>query len=241
LFSATMSREIRSLAMSHMVNPKEVLVSKDEPVLDLTKQYYFIADKEVKRDVLCTILDTAHPKAMVFCATKRKTDQLTKKLLAENYPAGAIHGDVAQNKREKVIKAFKEGSIMILVATDVAARGLDISDVDYVFNYDSPMDPDTYVHRIGRTGRAGKEGISVSLFLPEERGMIRDIERRTHKRIDPLEIEVVHRPEPEIKKVLPVQSVPRSRAAPSYHSRPRRQGSSPSNHSSRSSSGYRNE
>ena len=136
LFSATMSREIKTLAMGHMVNPKEILVSKDEPVLDLTKQYYFIADKDVKRDVLCTILDTRHPKAIVFCATKRKTDQLTKKLLADNYPAGAIHGDVAQNKREKVIQSFKDGSVSILVATDVAARGLDIADVDYVFNYD---------------------------------------------------------------------------------------------------------
>ena len=208
--------------MSHMVDPIEILVSKDEPVLDLTKQYYFIADKEVKRDVLCTILDTSHPKAMVFCATKRKTDQLTKKLLADNYPAGAIHGDVAQNKREKVIKAFKEGSVMILVATDVAARGLDISDVDYVINYDSPMDPDTYVHRIGRTGRAGKEGISVSLFLPEERGMVRDIERRTHKRIDPLEITVIHRPEPEVKKAVPVQDVPRTREHPRSQERPHR-------------------
>ncbi|HEY3420639.1 MAG TPA: DEAD/DEAH box helicase [Methanomassiliicoccales archaeon] len=239
LFSATMSREIRALAMSHMDKPKEVLVSKDEPVLDLTKQYYFIADKEVKRDVLCTILDTAHPKAMVFCATKRKTDQLTKKLLADNYPAGAIHGDVAQNKRDKVIKAFKEGSVMILVATDVAARGLDISDVDYVFNYDSPMDPDTYVHRIGRTGRAGKEGISVSLFLPEERGMIRDIERRTHKRIDPLEIEVVHRPEPEIKKVVPVQNVPRTRGSSAQQSSMHRGGQRSTVHASRSASGPR--
>ena len=240
LFSATMSREIRALAMSHMVNPKEILVSKDEPVLDLTKQYYFIADKEVKRDVLCTILDIAHPKAMVFCATKRKTDQLTKKLLADNYPAGAIHGDVAQNKREKVIKAFKDGSVMILVATDVAARGLDISDVDYVINYDSPMDPDTYVHRIGRTGRAGKEGISVSLFLPEERGMVRDLERRTHKRIDPLEITVVHRPEPEIKRVVPVQNVPRGRS-PSRPTRTHRPDSRSSGQPSRGAPGARSD
>lgn len=239
LFSATMSREIKSLAMGHMVNPKEVLVSKDEPVLDLTKQYYIIADKETKRDVLCTILDEKHPKAMVFCATKRKTDQVTKKLLADNYPAGAIHGDVAQNKREKVIKAFKDGSISILVATDVAARGLDISDVEYVFNYDAPMDPDTYVHRIGRTGRAGKEGISVSLFLPEERGMVRDIERRTHKRIDPLEITVVHRPEPEIKKAVPVQKVPRGRPQPSRQARPSRPGPRTSGQSSRLQSGNR--
>jgi ATP-dependent RNA helicase DeaD len=239
LFSATMSREIKSLAMGHMINPKEILVSRDEPVLDLTKQYYIIADKDAKRDVLCTILDEKHPKAMVFCATKRKTDQVTKKLLADNYPAGAIHGDVAQNKREKVIKAFKDGSISILVATDVAARGLDIADVEYVFNYDAPNDPDTYVHRIGRTGRAGKEGISVSLFLPEERGMVRDIERRTHKRIDPLEITIIHRPEPEIKRTVPVQNVPRGRAQPSRQSRPSRQGPRPSGQSSRSSSGNR--
>ena len=239
LFSATMSREIKSLAMGHMVNPKEVLVSKDEPVLDLTKQYYFIADKDAKKDVLTTILDTAHPKAMVFCATKRKTDQLTKKLLADGYPAGAIHGDVAQNKREKVIKAFKEGAVMILVATDVAARGLDISDVDYVFNYDSPMDPDTYVHRIGRTGRAGKEGISVSLFLPEERGMVRDIERRTHKRIDPLEITVVRKPEPEAKKVVPVQEVPQAQRTSRPPARTHRPESRFQPHASRAPPGNR--
>jgi ATP-dependent RNA helicase DeaD len=239
LFSATMSQDIRQLAMRQMVNPKEVLVSKDEPVLDLTKQYYFLADKEVKRDVLCTILDASHPKAIVFCATKRKTDQLTKKLLADNYPAGAIHGDVAQNKREKVIKAFKDGSISILVATDVAARGLDIDGVEYVINYDAPMDPDTYVHRIGRTGRAGKEGIAVSLFLPEERGMVRDIERRTRKPIDPLDIKVVHRPEPEVRKPVPVQSVPQGNRTSSSHARPNRSGPRASGYSSRSASGPR--
>ena len=239
LFSATMSSDIRQLAMRQMVNPKEVLVSKDEPVLDLTKQYYYIADKEAKRDVLCTILDESHPKAMVFCATKRKVDQLTKKLLADNYPAGAIHGDVAQNKREKVIKAFKDGSIAILVATDVAARGLDITDVDYVFNYDAPNDPDTYVHRIGRTGRAGKEGISVSLFMPEERGMVRDIERRTRKPIAPLDIKVVHRPEPEIKKVIPVQNVPRGRGPSRSPERTNRSGQRSTGHPSRPASGTR--
>ena len=155
--------------MRQMVNPQEILVSKDEPVLDLTKQYYIMADKDTKRDALCTILDMNNPKAIVFCHTKRKVDQLTKKLLAYNYLVGAIHGDVAQNKREKVIKSFKDGSISVLVATDVAARGLDIDAVDYVINYDAPIDPDTYVHRIGRTGRAGMEGTAVSFFMPEER------------------------------------------------------------------------
>ncbi len=212
LFSATMSQDIRHLAMRQMINPLELLVSKDEPVLDLTKQYYFIADKETKRDALCTILDAHHPKAMVFCATKHKVDQLTRKLHAANYPVGAIHGDVKQNKRERVMKSFKDGAISILVATDVAARGLDIDAVDYVINYDAPKDPDIYLHRIGRTGRAGKEGISVSFFTPDESSMIRAIESRTRRRIDVLDLKVIRRPEPEIRKFVPTQSAPRREA-----------------------------
>jgi ATP-dependent RNA helicase DeaD len=209
LLSATMSRDIKQLAMRQMVNPKEILVSKDEPVLDLTKQFYMIADKDMKRDALCTILDTKRPKAIVFCHTKRKVDQLTKKLKAYNYPVGAIHGDVAQNKRERVIQNFKDGSISVLVATDVAARGLDIEAVDYVINYDAPMDPDTYVHRIGRTGRAGMEGIAVSFFMADERRMIKDIVSRTGKPIDLLDMKVIHKPEPEFTEAFVAPHVPR--------------------------------
>jgi ATP-dependent RNA helicase DeaD len=222
LFSATMSPDIRHLAMRQMTNPREILVSKNEPVLDLTKQYYVIADKDAKRDALCTILDKDDPKTIVFCATKRKVDQLTKKLHAFNYLAAAIHGDVAQNKRERVIKGFKEGSIRILVATDVAARGLDIDAVDYVINYDAPMDPDTYVHRIGRTGRAGMKGIAVSFFMKEERFMIGAIESRTRKPIDPLDLIVVHRPEPDIKTVKAAHNVPRGREQMSRHAKTNR-------------------
>lgn len=222
LFSATMSPDIKQLAMHQMVNPQEILVSKDKPVLDLTKQYYIISDKDSKRDTLCTILDTNNPKAIVFCHTKHKVDQLTRKLMAYNYRVGAIHGDVAQNKRERVIKSFKDGSIKILVATDVAARGLDIDAVDCIINFDAPSDPDTYIHRIGRTGRAGKEGTSVSIFLPEERGMIRDIQRRTGKPIDLLDIEIVHRPEPEIKRPFPIHNAPRGRGPASPPTRTNR-------------------
>ena len=211
LFSATMSPDIRQFTMRQMVNPQEILVSKDEPVLDLTKQYYIMVDKDTKRDTLCTILDMNSPKAIVFCHTKRKVDQLTKKLRAYDYPVGAIHGDVAQNKRERVIKSFKDGSISVLVATDVAARGLDIDAVDCVINFDAPNDPDTYVHRIGRTGRAGMEGTAVSFFTAEERYMIKDIESRTGKPIGPLDIKVVHRPEPDINKATTVQNVTRGR------------------------------
>jgi len=196
-----MSSEIREMAMRQMVNPKEVLVSKDEPVLDLTKQYYVIVDKDDKRDALYTVLDMYEPKAIVFCHTKHKADQVAKKLQRHNYLAGAIHGDVAQNKREKVLKSFKDGSIRILVATDVAARGLDIDSVDYVINFDAPSDPDTYVHRIGRTGRAGKEGAAISFFLPEERREVRGLERRTGKTIERLDIDIVHKDEPEVKKL----------------------------------------
>ena len=230
LFSATMSPDIRKLALRQMVNPQEILVSRDEPVLDLTKQFYMITDKDSKRDALCTILDKDKPKAIVFCHTKRKVDQLTKKLLAYNYSAGAIHGDVAQNKRERVIQAFKDGSIRILVATDVAARGLDIDSVDCVFNFDAPVDPDTYVHRIGRTGRAGAEGKSISFFLPEERTMVRAIEYRTGKPIERLEIEIITRPEPEFTRPAPVHHTPRSRESSgpaTVHHAPRSRDSGP--------------
>jgi len=213
LFSATMSPDIRHLAMRQMVNPREILVSKDEPVLDLTKQYYVMAERDAKRDALCTILDKDSPKAIVFCHTKRRVDQLTKKLLAYDYLAGAIHGDIAQNKREKVIKGFKDSSIRVLVATDVAARGLDINAVDCVINFDAPVNPETYVHRIGRTGRAGMEGTAVSMFTAEERHMIKDIETKTGKPIDPLEIKVVRRPEPNVKKAIAIRTGPRKRSS----------------------------
>ena len=239
LFSATMSKDIRNLAMRQMANPREIMVSKDEPVLDLTKQYYVMADKDTKRDALCTILDKENPKAMVFCATKRRVDQLTKKLRAFNYLVGAIHGDVAQNKRERVMKSFKDGSIKVLVATDVAARGLDIDAVDFVINYDAPNDPDTYIHRIGRTGRAGLEGTAVSFFMPEERSMIRDIESRTRRPIDPLDIKIVHRPEPEIKTVTAVQKVHRERGPSRPPARTNRTGPRRAGHPSRPTSGTR--
>ena len=211
LFSATMSPKIRKLAMRQMTEPQEILVSRDELVLDLTKQYYIMADRDDKRDALCTILDLKDPKAIVFCHTKRKVDQLTKRLRAYGYSVGAIHGDVVQNKRERVINGFKDGTIRVLVATDVAARGLDIDGVDHVINYDAPDDPESYVHRIGRTGRAGKEGIAISILTAEERPMIRDIESRTGKPIVPLDMRIVHRPEPDIRKAVPIYNAPQAR------------------------------
>ena len=220
LFSATMSPDIKQLAMRQMVSPQEGLVSKDEPVLDRSRQYYIITDREAKHDALCTVLDKGDPKAIVFCHTKHKADRLAKKLARYGYLTGALHGDVPQNKRERVIKGFRDGSIKVLVATDVAARGLDIDAVDCVINFDPPSDPDTYVHRIGRTGRAGMEGAAISLFMPEERDWVREIQFKTGKPIDPLDIEIVHRNEPEPSRFSPVQGAPRGRGTPRPPARP---------------------
>ncbi len=203
MFSATMSEDIRDLAMDQMVDPQELLVSKDEPVLDLTAQQYIVVGNDLKRDALCTILDTNSAKSIVFCNAKHRADRLMKKLLACGYSAGAIHGNVAQNKRERILKSFKDGSLRILVATDVAARGLDIDNVDLVVNFDVPADADTYVHRIGRTGRAGMKGTAVTIFTPEEKSMLKAIENRTGKPIEQIELEIVRRPELEPKPRAP--------------------------------------
>ncbi len=212
MFSATMSQDIRKLARTHMVNSQEIMVSKDELVLDLTTQYFVMVKSDVKNDALTTILDKDQPKAIVFCNAKHRANRLAKRLIAQGYKADTIHGNVAQNRRERVIREFKDGSVQILVATDVAARGLDIDNVDLVVNFDVPKDTDTYIHRIGRTGRAGSEGIAISLFINEERSMIKSIEAITGKPIHPMDIKVVSRPIPEVTRTV---NAPRGTQRPS--------------------------
>jgi Superfamily II DNA and RNA helicases len=175
LFSATMQDGVKQLAMDHMHKPKEITVSQDELVLDLTKQYFIKVGRKNKIWALCRILDADKPKAIIFCQTKRMVDILYDRLKELSYKAEAIHGDLSQIKREKVIKDLKDDNIDILIATDVAARGLDIDDIAYVVNYDVPDSVDTYVHRIGRTGRAGKEGTAISFVTSEEEYAIREI------------------------------------------------------------------
>ena len=179
LFSATMQENVKQLAFDYMKNPKEVSVSQDEVVLDLTKQYYISVGRRNKSWALCRILDIDEPKAIIFCQTKKMVDVLDERLTKLEYKVEAIHGDMPQTKREKVIKDFKEDVTDILIATDVAARGLDIDDINYVINYDMPDDIDTYIHRIGRTGRAGKEGTAVSFVTSEEEHLVREFEMRT--------------------------------------------------------------
>lgn len=195
--SATMPEGIKSLSRDYMKDPAEISVSKDEVVLDLTKQYYISVGRRNKSWALSRILDTNKSKAIIFCQTKRMVDMLIERLDRYNYKAEAIHGDMPQSKREKVLrefKAFREGeddekhSVRILVATDVAARGLDVEDITFVINYDTPDDVETYIHRIGRTGRAGKEGIAISFVTAEEEHLIHEFELRTEMSIEEMEV-----------------------------------------------------
>lgn len=187
LFSATMPKPIQKLGEKFMNNPEVVKIKAKELTADLIDQYFVRARESEKFDIMCRLIDVENPDlAVVFGRTKRRVDELTRGLQARGYNAAGIHGDLTQNRRMQVLKRFKEGKLDILVATDVAARGLDISGVTHVYNYDIPQDPDSYVHRIGRTGRAGKSGMSVTFVTPNEIGYMRTIEDLTKKKMSPL-------------------------------------------------------
>jgi len=148
------------------------------------KQYYIETRRANKLEVLCRLIDVYNPKlSVVFCNTKRGSDELVSELQARGYFADALHGDLKQTQRDIVMDKFRQGTIDILVATDVAARGIDVDDVEAVFNYDLPQDEEYYVHRIGRTGRAGREGISFSFVFGKEVRKMKDIERYTKSKL----------------------------------------------------------
>ena len=184
MFSATMPEDIKRLATDYMKKPKEINVSQDEVVLDLIKEYYISVGRRNKSWALTRILDIDEPKALIFCQTIKMVDILEQRLKEHHYKVEALHGDMPQKKRERVVDDFKEGKTDLLIATDVAARGLDIDDISYVINYDMPDDIHTYIHRIGRTGRAGREGTAVSFVTSEEEYLIRAFELRTGMKIE---------------------------------------------------------
>jgi len=175
LFSATLPPEVRDLARKYMDEPEMVIVSEDELVLPSTEQIFISIGRRNKVWALCRILDSEKPKAMVFCSTKKMVDILAKRLKSYGYPAEALHGDFSQANREAVLKGFREGKIKILIASDVAARGLDIEDVTHVINYDIPENPEMYVHRIGRTGRAGSSGKAITFVSSDEQHLLEAI------------------------------------------------------------------
>jgi ATP-dependent RNA helicase DeaD len=186
MFSATMPEEVMKMAVKHMYDHREILVSKDEPTLDLTEQFYIMTNRDSKRDELVHLIEDGYPKMMVFCRTKRKVDYLTRKLKRDEYNVEGIHGDIGQNKRERVIKDFAGDKLQVLIASDVASRGLDIDGVDVVVNYDIPVDPETYIHRIGRTGRAGKTGKAITFVTSDDIKGLNTIEKTVAKKITEL-------------------------------------------------------
>jgi ATP-dependent RNA helicase DeaD len=187
LFSATMPPAIRKIADTFMTEPQSVKIKAKELTVDNIEQFFVKSQEREKFDILSRLLNVQKPElAIVFGRTKRRVDELSHALSIRGYIAEGIHGDLSQAKRLSVLRQFKENKIDVLVATDVAARGLDISGVTHVYNFDIPQDPESYVHRIGRTGRAGKSGVAVTFVTPREMSYLRIVEETTKKRMTPL-------------------------------------------------------
>ncbi|MGZ9277368.1 MAG: DEAD/DEAH box helicase [Candidatus Limnocylindrales bacterium] len=187
LFSATISATITRIAKRHLRDPARITVRADRPAGDgvaRVRQTAYVVRRVDKLAALCRILDVEDPaSALVFARTRGEVDDLAEALSNRGHDAGALHGGLAQEARDRIMGRFRDGSLDVLVATDVAARGLDIEHVSHVVNYDVPSDPDAYVHRIGRTGRAGREGVAITLVEPREHRLLRNIEAATKTKL----------------------------------------------------------
>ena len=179
LFSATISKEVRNIAKRYMRDAKEISVSRINSSAKNIQHHIYDVSSRNKYEALKRIADfNPNIYAIIFCRTKRHTKEITNKFILEGYNADAIHGDLSQNQREEVMQRFREKSLQILIATDVAARGLDVDDITHVINYSLPDDPEVYIHRSGRTGRAGKRGISIVISNKSELRKIKLIEKK---------------------------------------------------------------
>lgn len=182
LFSATMPAPIRTLAEKYMRQPMVVSISKEQLTVPLIDQHYY--ETRDKLEGLCRILDVENAESVIiFCRTKKGVDDLVASLQTRGYLADGLHGDLSQMQRDRVMRKFREGKLEILIATDVAARGIDIEQITHVINFDIPQDPESYVHRIGRTGRAGKKGVAITFIEPREYRQLRLIEQLIKSRI----------------------------------------------------------
>ena len=189
LFSATMPQQIRRIATKYLNNPEQVTIKTRTTTIDTIRQRFWPVSGVHKLDALTRILEAEDFDAMIiFVRTKNSTVELSDKLSARGYSSSALNGDIAQNLRERIIKNIKAGKIDIIVATDVAARGLDVERISHVVNYDVPHDTESYVHRIGRTGRAGRKGDAILFVAPREKRMLSSIERATRQKIEMMEL-----------------------------------------------------
>ncbi len=190
LFSATMPQQIRRIATKYLNNPEQITIKVKTATAETIRQRFIIVNgMHNKLEALTRILEAETFEAMIiFVRTKTATVELAEKLEARGYSSAAINGDIAQNQRERTIKRLKNGQVDLLVATDVAARGLDVDRISHVINFDIPLDTESYVHRIGRTGRAGREGDAILFVAPREKRMLSTIERVTKNKIDKMEL-----------------------------------------------------
>ncbi|MEL7658294.1 MAG: DEAD/DEAH box helicase, partial [Bacillota bacterium] len=188
LFSATISKEIKEITKLYQKNPEHIVTVHKELTIPSIEQYYLEVRESSKLELLCRLIDAKNVKlGLVFCNTKKRVDELTSALQTRGYSAEALHGDMKQTERDRVMAKFRKGHIDILVATDVAARGIDVNDIEAVFNYDIPTDEEYYVHRIGRTGRAGRKGVSYSFVFGRDIFKLKDIQRYTKSEILPMQ------------------------------------------------------
>lgn len=184
LFSATLPREIRRLAESYMREPQSVTIERAQMTVEAIEQRYFLVREGDKLALVTRLFEVDEiNSALIFVRTRANSSELASTLSTRGFPAEALNGDLSQEARERTLNRFRQGLVKVLVATDVAARGLDIDDISHVFNYHLPDDPEVYVHRIGRTGRAGKAGIAISLLTPFEQRRLRDIEHFTRRKM----------------------------------------------------------
>lgn len=193
LFSATMPHRIRTIANTYLTNPESVEIRMETATVKSIEQRFLFASNHQKSDALLRILAVEdYQGVIIFVRTKSSTEEVAELLQQQGLRAMAIHGDITQSLRERIIAQFKQGAIDILVATDVAARGLDVERVTHVINYDLPHDNETYVHRIGRTGRAGRSGVTILFVTPKESRLINNIERHTRQRINKVNVPTDH-------------------------------------------------
>jgi ATP-dependent RNA helicase DeaD len=184
MFSATMSNPILTLMHKYLDHPEKIVIAHKTLTIPSTEQIYFELREKDKADVLCNLIDIHQPKlSLIFCNTKIGVDRLVEKLNARGYFAEGLHGNLKQSQRERVMSKFRKGKLNLLIATDVAARGLDVEDIDIVFNYDMPQNEEYYVHRIGRTGRMGKTGSAFSFVTGKEINSIKEIRKFTNAHI----------------------------------------------------------
>jgi ATP-dependent RNA helicase DeaD len=185
LFSATIPKGLKTLAAHYMKKPHQIRIQSRHVTLDEIQELTVETTEEKKIDALCSLIDQVNPYlAIVFCKTKTRASEVNEALIARGYSSDELHGDLSQSKRNQVMRKFRDAKLQILVATDIAARGLDIEGVSHIFNYDIPQDVDSYIHRIGRTGRAGQTGVAYTFVTLKDRETLKMIENGINRRIE---------------------------------------------------------